>query len=154
MGPEVAALAFAAAATGVAGAGYLSERSAARNQYTIDQAAIELQRQQSHFQAAEAANANAINYRKALASQVAIASMRGGSGSVVRQFGSESYGNFLRDQEAVKRGVRLTDVQALNQQAQARGERSLKTTNAAFRAIGSSLNAWNLNYLSSSKGGK
>lgn len=151
MGPEVAAIAFAAAATGVSAAGYISERNAANSQYKIDEAAIELQRQQAHYQAAEQANANAGSFRKALASQVALASMRGGSGSLLRQFGGESYSNFLKDQEAIKRGGRLIDVQALNQTAQAKANRTQRKTTAAINAINSSLNAWNVNNLTQAK---
>src|SRR6188508_2101607 len=119
MGPEVAALAFAAAATGVAGATYIGSKQAAGTQNIIDQAAIELNQEQARLQSAEAALANAGSFRKALASQVALASLRGGSGSVMRQFGAESYSNFLQDQEAIKRGVRLSDLQALHSRAQA-----------------------------------
>jgi hypothetical protein len=151
MGPEVAALAFAAAATGVSAYGYVSERNAANSQYKMDEAAIELQRQQAHYQAAEQANASAGGFRKALASQVALASMRGGSGSLVRQFGGESYSNFLKDQEAIKRGGKLIDVQALNQTAQAKANRSSRKTNAALGAISSSINAWNVNNLTQAK---
>ncbi len=151
MGPEVAALAFAAAATGVSAYGYVSERSAANNQYKIDEASIELQRQQAHLQSAENANANATSFRKALASQVALASMRGGSGSLIRQFGGESYGNFLKDQEAIKRGGKLIDVQALNQTAQAKANRSYRKTTAAINAVGNSVNAWNVNNLTQAK---
>jgi len=151
MGPEVAAIAFAAAATGVAGVGYLSERNAANTQYKIDEASIELQRQQAHLQSAESANANATSFRKALASQVALASMRGGSGSLIRQFGGESYGNFLKDQEAIKRGGRLIDIQAMNQTAQAKANRTSRKVNAGINAVGSSINAWNVNNLTQSK---
>jgi hypothetical protein len=151
MGPEVAAIAFAAAATGVSAYGYVSERNAANSQYKMDEAAIELNRQQAHYQAAEQANANAGGFRQALASQVALASMRGGSGSIIRQFGGESYGNFLRDQEAIKRGGKLIDVQAKNQTAQAKANRSTRKTTAAIGAVSNSINAWNLNNLTQAR---
>lgn len=143
MGPEVAAIAFAAAATGVAGYGYVSERKAAESQYRIDEANIELNREQGRLQAAEAASSNATGFRKALASQVALASMRGGSGSLVRQFGGESYSNFLRDQKAIQMGERLVDVRAKNQLAQAKANRSSRKTSAAVGALSSSINSWN-----------
>lgn len=147
MGPEVAALAFAAAATSTAAVGYFSERSAAKNQFKIDEAGIELRREQARLQAAETASSSALNFRKALASQVALASFRGGSGSLVRQFGAESYSNFAQDQAAIKRGERLIDVRAKNEYAQAAANKKARTLGAATKAIGTSLNSFNFNQI-------
>ncbi len=143
MGPEVAAIAFAAAATGVAGATYLGQRSAAGTQRIIDEASIELQQEQFRLQAAETANQNATSFRKALASQVALASMRGGSGSVARQFGGEAYHNFLQDQESIKRGVRISDLNALHANAQSLANQSATNLRGLSQFATASLNAWN-----------
>jgi len=145
----VAAMAFAAAATAIAGATYVGQRKAARSQAIIDESAVELNREQARLQSAEAALANANNFRKALASQVALASLRGGGGSVMRQFGTEAYSNFLQDQEAIKRGVRLSDLQAVHGLAQSaanRGAANLRglsqfastSVNSAYSAYGMS----------------
>lgn len=144
-GPQAIALAFSAASTAVAGLGYLSSRNAAKNQFMVDSAAIELNQEQARFKAAEAAQQNALSFRKALASQVALASMRGGAGSVVRQFGSESYSNFLQDQEAIKRGIRLNDASAQNQRAGAAGQKYASDLSALTRFAKSGLDAWNIN---------
>ena len=151
MGPETAAIAFAAAATGVAGASYLSQSSAARTQRIIDEGAIELQQEQYRLQAAEAASQNATSFRKALASQVALASLRGGSGSVLRQFTGESYHNFLQDQEAIKRGVRLSDIQAMHNRAQSSANQSASNLKGLTQFAGASLNAWNPNQFTATK---
>lgn len=135
------AIAFAAAATAVAGATYITGQKAARNQYKIDEAGIELQREQSRLQAAEAGAQHATGFRKALASQVALASMRGGAGSVLRQFGSDSYSNFIKDQEAIKRGVRLADIQAVHNSAQAHANKYSSNVKGLTQFASTSLNA-------------
>ncbi len=152
--PAAVAIAFAAAATAVAGATYVGQKQAASNQLKIDEAGIELQREQSRLQAAEAGQQHAVGFRKALASQVALASMRGGAGSVVRQFGSESYSNFLNDQEAIKRGVRLADLQSTHAYAQAYANRSASNLRATSQFATSTLNAWNLSGIGQGGGAK
>lgn len=144
--PAVVAIAFAAAATTVAGVQYVTAQKAARNQFTVDSAAAELQREQGRLQGAEAGLQHATQFRKALASQVALASLRGGAGSVARQFTTESYGNFLKDQEAIKRGVRLSDIQAMHNSAQAYGNKYARgaqnLTQFASTAINSAYSAY------------
>jgi hypothetical protein len=140
--PAVVAIAFAAASTAVAGASYLSQRSAAKNQFTLDESAIELERERARLQAAEGAAIHASGFRKALASQVALSSLRGGAGSVTRQFTSESYGNFMKDQEAIKRGVRLSDIKALNELAGARGAKSAANIRGLTQFAGTALNSF------------
>lgn len=140
--PAAVAIAFAAASTAVAGASYVGQRRAAQNQFIIDEAGIELQRESSRLQAAEQASIHASGFRKALASQVALASLRGGAGSVTRQFTSESYGNFLRDQEAIKRGVRLSEIQSLHALAQAGANRSAANIKGLTQFASTAVNSW------------
>jgi len=153
MGPEVAAIAFAAAATSAGGLSFLGESMAASTQRKLDNAAIEVNQERFRLQAAESSLANATNFRKALASQVALASLRGGSGSVARQFGSESYSNFLQDQESIKRGVRLADIQAMQQRAQAKANQAATTTKSFGSFAQSSISAWNMAAGSGASGG-
>ena len=150
--PVTIAIAFAAASTAVSGVSLIGQREASKNQYMVDSANIELQKEQAKLQAAEAAQQHASGFRKALASQVALASMRGGSGSVLRQFGSESFSNFLQDQEAIKRGVRLADIAALNRQAEASGLRAASELNAWTRFGASTIDAWNINAITGGGG--
>ena len=140
--PAAVAIAFAAASTAVAGASYIGQRRAAQNQFIIDEAGIELTREHSRLQAAEQAAIHATGFRKALASQVALASLRGGAGSVVRQFTSESYGNFIRDQDAIKRGVRIAELNSLNQLAQAYGNKSASNIRGLTQFASTTLNSW------------
>lgn len=49
---------------------------------------------------------------QALASQIAIASMRGGSGSLATQFGNQAYRTFIEDQQAIEAGLKVSDVQS------------------------------------------
>lgn len=147
MGAETAALAFAAASTAIAGGSFLAGQSAAKSQYKLDAASIELAREQARTQAAESAQQNALGFRKALASQVALASMRGGSGSLVRQFGAESYSNFLKDQAAIDRGVRVSDAQSLTALAQAKANRYVAGVKGITDFGQAALSAWNLNTL-------
>jgi hypothetical protein len=73
---------------------------------------------------------------------------------VLRQFGSESFSNFLQDQEAIKRGVRLSDIQALQGQAQARGIKSSSNLKSFTRFASTALGSINLNQFTPKKGGK
>jgi len=69
---------------------------------------------------AEQQAAQAVAFRKAIAQQAARASIRGGGGSLVRQFGAESLSNFQQSQEALQRGVRLGELESRMQFAQNR----------------------------------
>lgn len=140
--PAAVAIAFAAASTAVAGASYIAQNRAAKNQFIIDEAGIELSRENARLQAAEQGAIHATGFRKALASQVALSSLRGGAGSVTRQFTSESYGNFLQDQEAIKRGVRLSEIQSLHALAQASANKSAANIKGLTQFATTSLNAW------------
>lgn len=124
MGPEIAAIAFAAAAVGVGAASSLTSMVGNKSQLDLDLSTIELRRDTAKMQAAELANQNAQGFRRALASQVALASFRGGSGSVARQFSSNSFSSFFQDQEAIKRGARFADLRAKNEIADAYGRRT------------------------------
>lgn len=146
--PTAVAIAFAAAATAIGGATYIGQKRAADTQGILDEAAIDLQREQSRMQAAEAATIHATSFRKAMASQVALASLRGGAGSVARQFGASSYSNFLQDQEAIKRGVRLSDIQALHSLSQSKANKSASNMRALGAFAKTSLDAWNFSSFS------
>lgn len=143
-GAPVAALAFGAAATAIQGATYLAGRSAANSQSRVDEAAINFAREQSRLRAAQAAAQSAVGFRKALASQLALASMRGGTGSVARQFGSESYANFLTDQENINSYSALGDLTALNQVAQSKANHAAGNAKGLTNVATTALNSFNL----------
>lgn len=81
-------------------------------QQKVDTAALKLNQAQFHAKASAAGAIHAANFRQALASQVALATMRGGSGSLATQFGSQAYSSFLADQKAIDAGVEVADVQS------------------------------------------
>jgi hypothetical protein len=151
--PAAVAIAFAAASTAVAGASYISQRRAADAQFTLDESAIELSREHARLQAAEQSAIHASGFRKALASQVALASLRGGAGSVTRQFTSESYSNFFKDQEAIKRGVRLSDLQSLYALSQASANKSATKIKGLTQFAGTTINAWNTSAITGAMAG-
>jgi hypothetical protein len=145
--PGVAALAFSAASTAVQGASFLSGRSAAKSQRNVDLANAELVQEQSRLRAAQAAQQSTVGFRKALASQLALAGMRGGSGSVMRQFGSESYSNYLADQENINRGMSIANIQAQNSKAQAYGNEAASNQRGLAQLTSTGLAGFNLNNL-------
>ena len=100
--------------------GGLFDAATGLDQRKIEEASINLEAEQAKFEATRQAEQASRSFRSALASQVAMTSFRGGSGSLTRQFGAESFGNFLRDQQAFERGLRLIDVKRDLQQSQSR----------------------------------
>lgn len=103
--------ALAGASIGSAGAGYLEEQSAGKTQGVLDSAALRLNMEQARLKAAETSATHAENFRQALAHQVALASMRGGSGSLVAQFGNQAYKEYVEDRKAIDRGLAITEAQ-------------------------------------------
>jgi len=89
-----------------------------REQAKLDRATIEANRQEAKLAASEKALQNARGFRKALASQLALANFRGGPGSsIAAQFGGESMASFLADQQAIERGQKQIDTSATIQRA-------------------------------------
>jgi hypothetical protein len=114
-GVGAAAGATGLALAGIGGAGALTGASLAvsRRQAGLDRATIEANREEAKLAASEKALSNARGFRKALASQLALANFRGGPGSsIATQFGSESISSFLADQKAIERGAQQIDTAA------------------------------------------
>lgn len=103
--------ALAGASFGSSAAGYLGESSANRIQSTLDNAALQLNMEQARLKAAEQSAVHAENFRQALAHQVSLASMRGGSGSLVAQFGNQAYKEYIEDRKAIDRGLAIAEAQ-------------------------------------------
>lgn len=102
---------LAGASIGGALGGAVDSLSLTGEQKRINTAALKLNQAQFHNKAATQAAAHAENFRQALASQMSIATMRGGSGSLAAQFGNQAYKSFLEDQRAIEAGVKVADVQ-------------------------------------------
>lgn len=69
---------------------------------------------------AEQQAAQATAFRKAISQQAARASVRGGGGSLVRQFGAESLSNFQQAQAGLDRGTQAMDLKSRMEFGQSR----------------------------------
>lgn len=134
---------LAGASIGGSLGGFYDSYSASGTQHKIDTAAIKLNQAQYHAKAASAAATHAENFRQALASQVAISSMRGGSGSLGVQFGNQAYRTFAQDQAAIEAGVKVADVQSQLSEADATARRDATRLAAGSRVL-SALDSINL----------
>lgn len=98
---------------GLEGLSAFGQSSQAKSQEKLDLATIQLNREEAKLASAEKALMNASSFRKSLASQLAMASFRGGPGSsIASQIGSESMFNFGQDQRAIERGMQGIDTAA------------------------------------------
>lgn len=137
----------AGAAVGSSVAGGLQQKSAGKTQEILDEAALRLNQQQARTNAAEKQAIHARNFRQSLASQIALASFRGGGGSVARQFGTEAIRNFLDDQKAIEAGVELADVQGQFERANLSAKQSARDLNIITNAAKTGFEGLNLNLL-------
>lgn len=113
-------------------------------QKTIDTAALKLNQAQFHAKAAEQAAIHAVNFRQALASQISLSSMRGGSGSLATQFTNQAYRTFIEDQNSIEAGVKTADVQTKLGQADINAKTEAARTLAVGRAAVSAFDGVNL----------
>lgn len=139
--------ATAGAQIGVAGAGFLQQRKAGQVQDTLDTAALRLNQEQARTVAAEKSAIHAANFRKALASTVAFASLRGGAGSVARQFGQESVKSFLEDQKAIESGLQISEAQTDISRANLSAKSTARNITNLSRFAQSAFSGVNLNLL-------
>lgn len=135
---------FAGASIGGSIGGMSDTWSTSGTQSKLEAAAIKLNQAQYHAKASAEAAIHAENFRQALASQVAISSMRGGSGSLGIQFGNQAYRTFVEDQQAIEAGVKVADVQSQIGLADSTARRDAARTASVSQLI-SSFNSINLN---------
>ena len=138
---------LAGAAIGSSAAGFFGEAKENKIQGTIDQAALNLNREQARLKAAEAGAIHARNFRKNLASQLSVASMRGGSGSIAAQVGAESMGNFARDQQAIDTGLAISETAGDIAQADLSAKQAQRDLTALTRFTSNAFSGINLNLL-------
>lgn len=134
---------LAGASIGGSLGGFYDSYSAAKTQHKLDTATIKLNQELYHAKASEAAATHASNFRQALASQVALSGMRGGSGSLGVQFSNQAYQTFAQDQKAIEAGVKLADVQSQISRADSTARRDSSILTAGTRAL-SALDSINL----------
>lgn len=137
--------ALAGAAIGGAAGNLIDTTSNTNTQSKLDTAALKLNQAQAHAKASETAAIHAGNFRQALASQVSLSQMRGGSGSLSTQFGNQAYRTFLEDQKAIESGVAVGDVQEQIGEADINAKKSAAKTLAYGRATVSAFDGLNLN---------
>lgn len=124
-------LALSAASTG---AGMAQSRA----QQRLETATIKADTEMAKLQTQERAYQTSQNFRKALASQLALSSLRGATGtSLTRQFAAESISNMLADQKSFDRRQRFLDTAAGMQRSQAKANRFARD----FSSVGSLLTA-------------
>jgi hypothetical protein len=143
---------IAGAAVGSAAGGLYDSLSNTNTQKTIDTAALKLNQAQAHAKAAAQGAVHAANFRQALASQIALSTMRGGSGSLATQFGNQAYRTFIEDQQAIEQGVKISDVQTDLGQADISARTDAARTSAIGRAAVSAFDGLNLNAPRTKKG--
>jgi hypothetical protein len=144
-----APIAYAAATLAASAYSAVQENRAAKTQQIISDAATTANVAQSRLQAARQGERAAINFRQAFAQQVALASMRGGSGSLVSQFSAQSLSNFARDQQAVQQSIRYAGIQGQNQYAQSAAQRSITSNRGIANFVQTGLNVYSPALLSS-----
>lgn len=119
---------------------------ASGQQRKLDTAKLNAEVQQAKLAGSEQALVAARGFRQALSSQLALASLRAGSGgSMVRQFGAESLGNFLADQRALESRQKFLDVSANLGSSQIKAQRFARDASSIGSLLSSSLDSLNLN---------
>lgn len=114
-------------------------------QKRLERATIQLNQAQFHAKAADQAATHAADFRQALASQVALSTMRGGSGSLATQFGNQAYRTFIEDQQAIESGVKVADIQTQIGLADSSARAEAAQTLALGRAAVSAFDGININ---------
>ena len=141
-------------AVGAIGGGlydYTQSQKISGAQTKIDTAALKLNQAQAHAKAAATGAVHPANFRQALAHQVALSTMRGGSGSLATQFGNQAYRTFVEDQQAIEAGVAISDVQTELGQADISARGAAAQTYNLGRSI-SAFDGINLNLPRQKKG--
>lgn len=133
------------ASLGGSAGGLYDSLSNTSSQKKLDTATIKLNQAQFHAKAADQAATHAGNFRQALASQVALTTMRGGSGSLATQFGNQAYRTFIEDQKAIESGVKVADIQTQIGLADLTARTEAQQISAVGRAAVSAFDGLNLN---------
>lgn len=131
------------------GAGLL----ASKKQYQLNKAQYNYEMEAAQLAASEAAYESTRQFRQAIGSSIALAGARGGNLSVA-QFTMESYGNYLRDQEAIKKRGQAAAFAGKIKSIEAKSQRFANDLNLATSFGGSLFQNINLNKTSKSKAGK
>ena len=116
---------------------------ASSQQEKLDLATLNTEAARAKEVAAEQGLSSAKSFRSALSSQLALSSLQGGS--AVRQFGAESFANFLADQNAIKSKQKFIDVSKDLGTAQTKAGRFSRDVSSITSLLSGGLGAVNLN---------
>lgn len=129
------------------GAGLLSSRQ----QEKTELRALEAETERAKLEATDMAVVQAKTFRQALASQIALSSLRGAGGSLARQFGAQSMANFLQDQGILERRKQFIDTASLQKKADIKAGRFGRDISAIGGLISSGMGSLNLSSIYSKK---
>lgn len=132
-------IAGSAASTGL---GLISSRQ----QQKQEMAFLEAETERARLAATDEALVRARGFREALASQLALSSLRSGTGgSLVRQFGAQSISNFLSDQDVMGRRKQFINIASQAKGAQIKADRFARDVSGIGSLLTTGLNMVNLN---------
>lgn len=146
MDPGTAAIGLMVASAASTGLGLVQSRQ----QEKLELASLQLEAETAKTQATDEALVRAKSFREALASQLAISSLRGGTGgSLVRQFGAVSVSNFLKDQDVLGKRQQYIDIATSLNRASITSGRFGRDISSIGGLVQSGFGAMNLNALGS-----
>lgn len=124
-----AAIAVIGAQVAISAAQGYQEVQASKSQAEVSEASIELDSAQTEFDIRATAASQSEQFRRDLASQLTLATYRGGAG-MARQFASQSFSAYGQDMLALDRASQTNAIRTLNQKAQAQATKAAGYTNA------------------------
>lgn len=142
MEPGTASLVLLGISAASTGASLISSRG----QQKVEMATIELEREQAKLAASEQAYQKSLDFRSALSSQLALASLRGGAG-LMTQFGSNAMANYLQDQKVLTNRARFIDISANMARATSKANRFTRDMSSIGQLASQGLNQINFNEL-------
>jgi len=138
--PVSSALLLMSAAT--TGAGLF----ASAQQQKLDRSINAAETEHARLAGAETALTASRDFRTALSSQLAIASLRGGSGgSLAQTFGSRSISNFLSDQRALQSQQKFLGIKSDIRNAEINSQRLSRDLSSVGSLLGTASQSINLN---------
>ena len=114
---------------------------ASKRQEKLDIATTSLETEVAKNQAAQQAYASAQGFREALASQLALSSLRGDGGSMVRQFASKSISNMVGDAQTFDQQQQFADLSGVIRKSQAKTDRFARDFSSVTSLLSSGVQA-------------
>jgi len=119
---------------------------ASKQQEKLDRAINSAETERARLVGAETALTSARDFRSALSSQLAISSLRGGSGgSLVAQFGSQSVANFMSDQRTLEANQKFIGIKSDLRGAEIKSQRFARDVSSVSSLLKAGSQAVNIN---------